>query len=263
MAQRSRVVSAVAAGERPTPHPHRPSHPYRRLLAALRISAWGAAWLAVLLMIAVLLYLHRGDAEGSARIANREIEFLAARGDTVLDRVPVMQRHWWNYYRVTHGVLAATTRRLVYIGVPPEALFPHEDEPPDLEQASWPYDGSLQIRTGRVYRGTLPGFTISGSTGAGTFAVSPRDSARLDSVITVTEVRRMAIRTAQEAQRIALEATTMASRRPVYHLVQRGESLFGIADRYGADVDSLRAWNGVVRDRIYAGQRLLVKRGSE
>jgi LysM repeat protein len=35
------------------------------------------------------------------------------------------------------------------------------------------------------------------------------------------------------------------------HIVQRGESLYGIARRYGLTVNSLREWNGVTEDVIY------------
>jgi LysM repeat protein len=35
------------------------------------------------------------------------------------------------------------------------------------------------------------------------------------------------------------------------HLVQRGESLYGIARRYGISVGNLRAWNGLKSDAIY------------
>lgn len=35
------------------------------------------------------------------------------------------------------------------------------------------------------------------------------------------------------------------------HIVQRGESLYGIARRYGLTVNSLRQWNGITEDVIY------------
>ncbi len=226
------------------------------------MSAWTAVWLALLGVIGLLLYLHRGDAEGSARIANQEIDFLLDRGEQVEALVPVMQRHWWNYFRVTHGIVAATNQRLIYVGVPPERLLPHEDEPPELEVRSWRYRAPLELRAERVLHQTRPGLTVRGGGDTVAFAIASRNASRLDSVTAVVDRRRLAIRTAQEAERIAVEATAAAARRPVYHLVQPGETLFGIADRYGVNVDSLRAWNHTVRDRIMVGQRLLVSPGS-
>ena len=49
----------------------------------------------------------------------------------------------------------------------------------------------------------------------------------------------------------------------VQHVVQRGETLFRIALRYGVTVDSLVSFNGLANpNRIYAGQTLLIPNGS-
>jgi hypothetical protein len=210
----------------------------------------------------LLLFLHRGDPEGSARIANREVELLLERGESIAHRVPVAQRHWWNYFRVTNGVLAATDRRILYVGVPPEELFPHEAEPLELEGEVWRYDAPVDVRRGRVFLDTRAGITLAGSRVIGTFAVASRDAPKLDSVLAVLARSQAAIRTAQDAERRAAEAAAEAARQPIYHAVRRGETLEQIAQLYGTGVDSLRAWNDLSTDRIKVGDRLLVKRGS-
>jgi membrane-bound lytic murein transglycosylase D len=48
------------------------------------------------------------------------------------------------------------------------------------------------------------------------------------------------------------------SARPASHSVKRGETLFSIAERYGINVDDLRKWNKVKRNRISVGQRLIL-----
>jgi hypothetical protein len=42
--------------------------------------------------IGVLLFVHRGDAEGSARIANREVEAMLERGENIEWRGPGVGR---------------------------------------------------------------------------------------------------------------------------------------------------------------------------
>lgn len=45
------------------------------------------------------------------------------------------------------------------------------------------------------------------------------------------------------------------------HVVRRGETLSGIAQRYGVRVDQLRRWNGLKGDKIVVGQRLALREG--
>jgi hypothetical protein len=235
--------------------------PYRRLLRALRISAWSAAALGVLVATGILVFLYRGDPDGAARVANREIDFLLERGERVEQRVAVMRRHWWDFYRITHGVLAATNRRLVYVGVPPDPLLRREPEPVELEEESWTYGEPLDIERPRALLRGRTGVTVSAGPRLGRFAVSRRNVGRLDTALEVTRQRRAALVATQEAERRAVEVAAAAARRPIFHRVLAGETLETIAARFGTTVDSLRSWNAMSGDRIRAGDRLLVKPG--
>ena len=44
----------------------------------------------------------------------------------------------------------------------------------------------------------------------------------------------------------------------VYHRIRRGENLNSIASRYGVDVNSLKDWNNLRSNRIFAGKRLKI-----
>ena len=44
----------------------------------------------------------------------------------------------------------------------------------------------------------------------------------------------------------------------VYYRIKRGESLYAIANRYGVDVSSLREWNNLSSNKIFAGKRLKI-----
>lgn len=235
----------------------------RRMARLLVTSAWSLFFLALAAGIAAILFLHRGDAEGSARLANAEIEALLQRGEVVQQRVPVMQRHWWDHYRVTHGVLAATDRRLLYVGVPPEALLPRGFEPQEFLVRSISYDKQVGVRYGRLYFGSSPGLRLAIGEERERFAFASINRERVDSVMAVLSRRQAALRAASEAERRATEATAAASRRAIFHLVQRGEALDGIARRYGVSPDSLVKWNNLTSTRINAGTRLMVKPGTQ
>lgn len=244
-----------AAARRPRSAPP----PRRRWRIALRVSAWGIVVTLVLTLVGMLLFIHRGDAEGSARIANRELELMLERGETIEWRAPVMARHWWDYFRVTHGVLAATNRRLLYVGVPPEEVLPREPEPQLLEESTFPYDRPIDIWRGRVFLGTLNGIIIRAPGQLRTFGVASSEVARLNSVLSLMSQHQKAIRDVDEKERQrAIEAAETA-RQPVFHVVERGEALELIARQYNVTVEQLQDWNDLDSPRIRVGQRLLVK----
>ncbi len=233
----------------------------RRIASLLVTSAWLVLLVVSVATIGTLLILHRGDAEGSARLANAEIAQLMGRGERVEHRVAVMQRNWWDYFRVTHGILAATDRRLLFVGVPPAPLLASEYEPPEYLEVSIPYDQPVTVRFGREFLGTAPGVQLTTDADREGFAFSSSERPRVDSVLAVLTARQEALRLAAEAERRAAEATVAASRRAIYHLVQRGEALDLIARRYGVSPDSIVKWNNLPSTRITAGRRLLVRPG--
>ena len=243
-----------AAARRPKPVP-----PRRRWWLALRVSVWSIGVTLVLAIVGALLFVHRGDAEGSARIANREAELMLEAGESIDWRSPVMARHWWHYFRVTHGVLAATNRRLLYVGVPPEEILPREPEPQLLEEATFPYDRPIDVWRGRVFLGTLTGVIIRAPGQAKTFGVASSERARLDSVLSLMTRHQKAIRDSVEDERQKALVAAEAARQPVYHVVERGEALELIARQYNVTVEQLQAWNDLVTPQIRAGMRLLVK----
>jgi hypothetical protein len=247
------MEAAAARGPRPL------APPRRRWRTLLRVSAWGIAITLVLAAIGIVLFMHRGDADGSARIANRELELMLERGETIDWRAPVMSRHWWHYFRVTHGMLAATNRRLLYVGVPPEEILPREAEPQLLEEASFPYDRPIEIWRGRVFLGTLSGVVIRSPDLMRTFGVASIERPRLDSVLSLMRRQQRIIRETDEAERQRALSAALAARQPVYHVVAKGEALELIARQYSVSVEQLIEWNGLSSPKIRVGQSLLVK----
>lgn len=224
-------------------------------------SVWGLVVALVAAAGTLGLGLYRGDPEGAARVANAEIEATLLPGERVEARVTVSQRLWWDYFRHTWGVLAATDRRLVYVGIPPEPFLHRDDGPTELVTQSFPYARGLAISRVSRLRREGPGVRVVAATGAAQFAFLPRDERRLAEVLAVADRVRESLRAAADAERRATEAAEAAARRPIYHLVQRGEVLEVIGRRYGVPVESLTVWNQLATSRITVGRRLLVRQG--
>jgi hypothetical protein len=231
----------------------------RRLLLALRIAAWCAAILCGFAALGFFLYTRRVDVHGARQAARQELAMMLDPGERVEQVAYVMQRHWWDYFRETHGVLAATDRRLLFVGVPPKEIMSPESGPQIFEQRTFPYDRPLRVERGRVFVGTSPGIVLRGPPGKETFAVAAPDRPGVDSVLAVMGRVQTAMRESAERERRAQIYASWIARQPLYHRVERGEALISIAVKYGATPEQLKEWNGLRGDVVKAGQRLLVK----
>jgi hypothetical protein len=220
---------------------------------------WIAVFIGAAGALAIAYFFYRGDPDGAARVANREIEAELRPGERVLQRVPVRRRYWWDYLRITHGVLAATDTRLIYVGVPPEPLLRIDDGPPELDVSDYVYATHPVVTRDRTAFGMRSSVIIQSGETRDIFGVAAGDEARMQSVLGVLDRVVSRLAAAAEAERRAAQAAAAASRRAIYHLVQRGEALTGIAQRYGVPVDSLMAWNNLASSRIVSGRRLLVR----
>ncbi|HET6681420.1 MAG TPA: LysM peptidoglycan-binding domain-containing protein [Gemmatimonadaceae bacterium] len=234
--------------------------PWHRLRRALRWSAWTIVLVAGAAATIVLLVVHRGDADGSVRLANRELGYLVQPGERILERVAVRQRHWYHYFRVEHGVLASTDRRLLYVGVPPEPLLPREPEPPELDEAVFRYEQPLDVdwRSRTWFPGSME-VQLVAPRESRRFAITTSQRARMDAVLAVMAARQAGARAAAEAERQQELANAVAVRQPRYHLVARGDALELIGQANDTPVASLVEWNALDGPRIRIGQRLLVK----
>jgi LysM repeat protein len=180
-------------------------------------------------------------------------------GERVLARVYVSQRNWWDNFRESFGVLAATDRRLLFVGVPPAPWVRREaDGPPELRAQSFPYDAPFTASTGRRLLGTVPGVVVRTTAGDVAFLVPRGERQHARDIEQVVE-RALAARTEalerDQASRIAPPPPA-----PVYgsHTVRSGEAVTTIARRYRTSPDVIRQLNRLTSDRIRIGQRLRV-----
>lgn len=232
----------------------------RRIATALKGFA-ATIFLAVLATgFMALLWIRRGDVRANRRAAAAEARALLEPGERVEREVNVSQRHWYHYFREMHGVLLATDRRLLYVGVEPAALLPsREFEPQAFEEHAYAWDTLTTVRRERVFFNTARGAVVRGREGTQVFAVSGAEQDRLADVAAIVDRRAAAVRAQLEREREARLAAEVEARKPRYHTVRRGEALISIANQYGVTPEQLRAWNQLDGDRIRVGQQLVVK----
>lgn len=232
----------------------------RVVFFALKLSAGTIAALVVLALFGILVFVRRGDVLAGRRAAQAELALLLEPGERVEREVFVSQRHWYHYFREMHGVLAATDRRLLYVGVEPAPLLPRREfEPQAFEEQVYAWDTLTAVAPERVFFNTARGAVVRGREGSQTLAVSGPQDERLLSVATYVAARVRTVREQLERERQARIAAEIEARKPKFHTVQRGEALISIADRYGVTPEQLRAWNQLPDERIRAGQVIMVK----
>lgn len=200
---------------------------------------------------------------GARRAAREAAEAeLAAEldpGERVLARSYVSQRNWWDNFRESFGVLAATDRRLLFVGVPPAPWVRGAREgPPELRAQSFPYDAPFTADTRRLLLGMVPGVVVRTTAGDVPFLVPRGERQHARDIERVVE-RALVARTAA-AERDQLARVAPPPPAAVYgtHRVSPGEAVTTIARRYRTTPDVIRQLNRLPNDRIRIGQRLRV-----
>jgi LysM repeat protein len=110
-----------------------------------------------------------------------------------------------------------------------------------------------------VFLGTLSGIIVRAPGQMRTFGVVSSERVRLDSVLSLMTRHQKSIRDSEESERQKALLAAEAARRPVYHVVVRGDALELIAQQYNVSVEQLQLWNELPTPRIRIGQNLLVK----
>jgi LysM repeat protein len=222
----------------------------------------GTALLLIGGVLALATILSPIGARRTARAAaEQELHNELDDGEKILGQAYVSQRNWWDNFRESFGVLAATDRRLIFVGLPP-ASWIHggndDDGPPELRVQSFPYDAPFTAESSRRLLWTTPGVVIHTTSGDVSFLVPRGESNRL------AEIERVVER-AQIAQSAAIQQEQMARIAPpppppvyVTHVVRSGESVTELARRYHTTADVIRQLNRLPNDRIRIGQRLRV-----
>jgi LysM repeat protein len=238
----------------------------RRYLTARRLGSlalWGLALMGAREALGYVMFLaHQAPDSIPAAVASHLADELRTTGEQAVYSVPVSRKVWWSP-RATPGVLVATSRRLIYVGLIPTLAPPPptSGEVPPTELYSYWLD-SATVTGGRSLLTGLPSVTLRAQGKRQRSAVAPRDRLRAEGLVTAVTRWQIAQRAAAARTLRMQEEAAELARAPVYHRIKRGEALTAIAKQYGASVDSLERWNALTGTRIRAGDSLLVKPGT-
>lgn len=191
--------------------------------------------------------------------AEQELASELDAGEHVLAHAYVSQRLWSDNLRESFGVLAATDRRLLYVGEPPAAwLRRRDDGPSELRVQAFPYDVPFTADVRRLLLGTSPGVVVRTPATDVPFLVPRGERTHARDIERVVERALVARTSAGEREQQARVAPVAPA--PVYgvHVVHGGEAVTTIARAYRTTPDVVRQLNRLPNDRIRIGQRLRV-----
>lgn len=215
---------------------------------------------AAMIGAAAAVHALRSEPRDAVGLATRELTHgMLDPGEHPLRTVQVFRRAAGDYFRATHGLLILTERRVLYAGLVPRDIFDPGDELPTFERLSLTVDTTLTLATGRTRLGGEPALVLATPHDRTVLGVEGDGWPAALAVVREVATRQTAQRAAARAQRLAQAAADAAARRPVYHVVQRGEALEVIARRYNTTIERLRELNGLKDNRIRVRDSLLVK----
>ena len=235
--------------------------PKRRLFVRVLVALTSStALLAVVAFVTAAAIVPPIGARLSARdAAERELHAQLEQGERVVESAFASQRRWTDMWRESFGIVVATDRRLLYVGAPPTPLLrPIEDGPAELLVESYPYDAAFTLEPRTRFRGYGRGLVLRMPLREVDFIVDDAEWTNALAVSKASVTARSAVTTAAEQ----LEASNRSSapRAAVYvtYIVQRGETLTGLARRFRTSPEVLRQLNQLHTDDIRSGQRLRV-----
>jgi LysM repeat protein len=123
-----------------------------------------------------------------------------------------------------------------------------------LMHGGWPSEDQVQAQSATEYHVVQRGETLFRI--AQRYGVSVQDLRRWNQLSTnqIRVGQRLRIRPPKAEETSAPDSGAF-----LVHVVQPGETLFRIAQRYGVRVQEIRSWNGLTDDRLRVGQQLRVR----
>jgi LysM repeat protein len=171
-----------------------------------------------------------------------------------------------DYFRATRGILALTSKRIVFLGLRPRDMLAPTDAPPAFEQQDFPLDTAVSVKTGRVMgwlsRGIIvdtPDETIRlavpGTAWPDAQKLAGRMGATRESAVSTARRQEELKKVAEAEWKRAVDAW----KKPQYYTVRRGDALGSVATMWNTTPEKLQQLNKLPDNRIRIGQTLLVR----
>jgi hypothetical protein len=159
---------------------------------------------------------------------------------------------------------------LIYLGVPPRDITgATSDGPPTFDQRDFRIDTLTRLDRTFTMLGFARGIKIKGPEGSLVLGVLPSAwprAALMREAWAVRQQKLYALGVWAARVRVArsqLQKDVDAYRRqPVYHVVRPGDAISSIASWYETSPQHIQELNGIIRNKIKVGQKLLIRSGS-
>ena len=235
----------------------RPRRRRRRVLATFGVVS---AFVVLFFGAGYALWQGHIDPVSAHATLSRELSTYALEpGETVRASAFLYWRSPLSYFRSTHAVLAATDRRLLLLTLTPPDPLTREMETTLPTIRDLPKDTTVQVDTGRVMFGTSRGVFLNARDVRERWAARDEQWPQVRAVVADLSTVQQVMRQDADAIALARLAAVERTRQPIWHVVNRGEALGSIAERYGTTSERLRQLNAMPSDRIRAGDSLLIK----
>lgn len=244
-----------------------PRSRFKRMSPGAKYAAILATVIVIIIVVQLVLHSMRTEPRDSRMIADRELEVnVVEPGEKIEQVVSVVRRAPVDYFRATRGVLALTSKRIVFLGLRPRDMLAPSDAPPTFEQQDFPIDTAVSLSAGRVMAYLAKGVTLKTPDGRIRLAVPDNawpDAQKLVTRMTTSrESARLAAERQEQLRKVADEEwkqAVAAWHKAQYHTVRGGDALGSVAMQWNTTPEKLQALNKLPDNRIRVGQTLLVR----
>jgi hypothetical protein len=262
----------MAPSSIPSDHPAPAVRPparsrFKRLNPATKYAVLLLAVVMLLIVGQIVLHAMKTEPRDSRMIADRELRLNVLQPNERLDQViSVVKRSPMDYFRATHGILALTNKRIVYLGLRPRDMLAPADAPPTFDQRDFPLDTGVTLTQGRAMAYLTKGVVLrmDGETmRLGVPESSWPDARKLVAQMTTTRAEAHATALRQDSLQKLADAewknAVAAWKKAQYYTVRPGDALGSVATRWNTTPDRLMRLNKLPDNRIRVGQTLLVR----